>query len=906
MHRKQTCTSRRRHALVVAAFYFVAFSSLAIEMKWRPERPDHDDPIQIEIHGCSQGGTLHWGVNAKGHRWEMAIPEHRPDGSYMDGPATRTPMEGPDENGVCRATLGPFNSTNQVVSSVDFAIQWENRNWDNHLGKDFHIPVGPLRITIQPEDPTLNDRIQVTVHHSKPGGFLHWGVNAEPDRWYPPHPAYRPPGSFVYDDEQAVETPLPDPDAASNSVLYLGPFNNGAQIVTSLHMVVRWQQDWDTDFGRNYSFALTEPRGSDTPQVSFVSPREDAVIQGELAVRLDVARAENTTLYLDGKDVVSMDTAPYAWRVPASDLFFGQHRIVARAVRENKVGLAERHFWHVPVFAHEGLQDGVSQGATIHDDGTVTFALHAPGKKFVALVGDFNQWDPQADIMNLAPDGTWWTRRAVNPGVYHYQYVIDGSKYVADPYARDVEWKDESGQETYIPARALTVLQVGHKPYPWHDQDFQRPDPSELLIYEFFIDDLVPGQGFTGVVARLDYIRDLGANAIEPLPWNEFTGGHGWGYNPSFHFAPESAYGTPDDLKAMIDAAHQRGLAVIMDAVFNHMDEQSALFQLYGKDYDASPYFHHFTGENWGFPDVDQRSEAVKRYEADVIRYWLETYHVDGIRYDATRWVEWEGYNSWGASWFGYIGHQVDPTSYHIAEHIPTEPMLMNTTDMDASWHAHFRWRLRDMLEQGELHAEEFSRIMDPRRVGFTNAFQRVAYVESHDEERVVRELVRRGFTFDQALQRAKTALAITMTAPGITMIYSGQEFGEFTRREVGANPLNWPQLELPPFANLHEATSRLGNLRTGHPALRNGDIRMLLLDEEQDVAAYARSAGDQHVVVAANFSREPRTVQLELPAQADWEYVLPHNPAKLSHASTVALDLGPGESIVLRTPVHE
>jgi len=875
----------------------------AVHIRWSPARPSWEDRIRIAIEGASQGGVLHWGVNARDRLWEQAIPAHRPPGSSTDGLATRTPLSGPDDEGRYFVTLGPFNHPEQLVRSVDFAIQWSDGTWDNNDGADYHIAVGPQRITIAPEQPTVNDPITVTVHNSRPGGMLHWGVNDIQGQWQPPHKVYWPAGTVRFEDGQSVDTPLPPPNEAGESVMQLGPFNQAQQVVRSLHMVVHWGSDWDTDFGRNYNTTLAADTHPSAPTVTFRAPAEGAVAQVALPVTVEVERANRVELWVDGTETTTLDAEPYAFRLPTAELQPGPHVLVARVESQGRAALDERTFWIVPEYEREPLPENAGQGATVHEDGTVTFALYAPEKHFVALIGDFNDWNPNGDLMKLSPDGTWWLRRAVPPGTHRYQFLIDGVTRLADPYARDIEWKDETGAETYRPEAAKAVLEEKGEPYAWQHPDYRRPPANAMLIYEFYIEDLCPGQGFTGVVAKLDYIRDLGANAIEPLPFNEFPGDTSWGYNPSFHFAAESTYGTPRELKRLIDAAHARGLAVIMDMVLNHMDANSALFQLYGQDYDASPYFRLFLGENWGFPDLDQRSDAFKRYTRDVIAYWLQEYRIDGYRYDATRWVEWQGYNDWGASWFAYVGRQAKPDSLHIAEHLPTDPALMNNTEMDAGWHAHYRWRLREMLERAELNGAELQRILDGRRVGFQNSFQRVVYSESHDEERVLRELLKHGYDFDEALRRAETALALTLTTPGIAMIYSGQEWGEYTPRIVGPNPLQWHQLELAPFARLHERVRRLCHLRTSHPALLADNLTLFLNDEHRGVAAYRRSTGNGVVVVAVNFSRNPQDVSLPLPhGEATWRNVMADRPIEAAGDQPYRTTLEAGGCVVLQT----
>ena len=599
----------------------------------------------------------------------------------------------------------------------------------------------------------------------------------------------------------------------------------------------------DTDAGRNYNVDISFDTGEEAPKVELLSPQNDEVIIDNPQVLLQAERAYQAEMWLDGRTIASVGETPFELRIPFKQLKFGRHQLTARAERNGLVGMQQIYFWKLPPHWSASIPPGTPWGATENGDGTVTFALHAPEKRFVSLVGDFNRWDPFAYMMTASPDGTWWITRPVSNGIYQYQYSIEGRRLLADPYSRDVTWIDpQTGEEDYQPEHARTVLLVGQPAYAWTTTNYIRPSLDNLIIYEFHIDDLVPGGGFTGVVSKLDYIKDLGFTAIEPMPWTEIARDHSWGYNPAFHFAPESAFGTPEDLKKMIDDAHARGLAVIMDAVFNHMDRSSPLFQLYGHDYVASPYFRNFKGENWGFPDLDQPSPAVKRYFSDAITYWLTAYRVDGIRFDATRFVEWQGYNDWGASWFAYAGRQADSNSFMIAEHMPSDPQFINDTEMDTTWHDYFRWGIRNMVEEARLDRTEFTRIIDPRIVGFTNALERVAYTESHDEERIMHELKSKGFSSGEATRRAELALALTLTAPGPALVYAGQEFGENTPKVVGPNPIVWDRIN--GWFNgrnrqLLASARALVQLRSTHPALHTGEIAVQQERLPSEVAVY-------------------------------------------------------------------
>lgn len=886
--------------LLTVLLFLPGFGLPALEVVHHPDAPESTDAIQIELRNCRQPGVLHWGVNARGTRWEKANPVYWPPGTYEDGVASRTPLSGPDSQGVCRVTLGPFNHPTQSVGSVDFAVLWDDGSWDSNDGNDYHISVHSGRITVEPANPSLNDVVTVTIHRAADHGLLRWGVNAKYGEWMRPVTNYWPDHSIPSDDGFAVDSPLPPPDKAGQSVLRLGPFNQPEQIVSSLHLAVHWGDEWDTDFGRNYNVPVSLQGDGSSPVVRVVSPTHGQLYTSSLSVSVVVERADSVCLWLDGSPMVSLLNSPWEWSLDSTQPDYGPHRLIACATNGDRTGIASVDFWRVPTFIQKDIPRDLPQGFASRADGYASFVLHAPGKHFVSVVGDFNGWNPMADLMNCSPDGTWWLIRDLGPGEWKYQYCIDGVQFLADPYSVDVEWKNEKGEETYLPNMARSVARVGAPAFEWTDASFKRPPLENLLIYEFHINDFCPGQGFTGVIARLDYLRDLGINAIEPLPFNEFPGAVSWGYNPAFHLAPETSYGTVDELKRLIDEAHRRGIAVIMDMVLNHMDVHSSLYQLYGRDFDASPYFRLFLGENWGFPDLDQPAPAFKRYAADLLQFWVREYHVDGFRYDATRWVGWQGYNDWGAGWFAYAAKQADPGTYQIAEHLPADPDLQNKTEMDSGWHDYFRWKLRDMIKKAELDRPEFARLLDARSLGFSNSFQRIAYVESHDEERFLRELTEAGFDTDEAVRRSISALALTLTAPGVAMVYAGQEFGEATPKVVGPNPLHWDRLENPEYREMFSAFKALAHLRTRHPALRTENVAMLAEGLPPDVALYERVSGSDAVVVLANFGKESVHVKRSLAKSGSWHDVLnPDTPLRME-GDAISIDLLPGDILVV------
>ncbi|MGA1529312.1 MAG: alpha-amylase family glycosyl hydrolase [Kiritimatiellia bacterium] len=891
----------KKNLTIITLALIPLLSAIAVKPSWQPAHPVARDIITLKLPGFQPGDVLHWAVTVDELSWTRPVDAYHPAGSTMFGDAVRTPFRASeDDPSIGVVQLGPFNHPRQAVKTIDFAISYANGTWNNNDGEDFSIPISAGRVTISPARPGINDPVVVTVHDAMPGMQLRWGVNADRGNWEPLHPLYYPPATLLADDEVGTDSLLTPPGPDGKSTITLGPFNRGEQPVHSLHMAVHWNNIWDTDAGRNYNFAIDDR--DDSPSLQILHPTPETTATDAVTIHIQNGDIEGMTregdiqsvaLWLNGEALTTLPEAPFTFELPLADLDYGPYQITARTGGEADAQLDTVTFWHVPAYETKPLPEGIGFGATDHGDGRVTFALYAPGKKFVHLVlnGDTEY------LMHASPDGSWWlTLDELEPQTIRYQYLIESELLLGDPYARQVDWTTPDGRKGWEPQHAKTIFHVGREPYIWSITNYVRPALDELVIYELYIEDFAPGEGFDGITKRLDYIADLGVNAIEPMPWHPWTGMESWGYNPAFHFAVEQLYGTPDQLKRLIDACHARGIAVIIDMVLNHAEWNSPLYQLYGNDYEASPYFRAFTGHNWGFPKIDQQSPAVKRYTADIIRFWIEEYHIDGLRYDATRWTGWQGYNDWGASWFAYSARQIDPKSIQIAEHLPIEPPLIYDTEMNTGWHAEYRWRIRETLNSAVLHRDGFLDAMDARRVGFKHPLERIPYTESHDEERVVRDLRLAGFSEEEVFRRAAAALAITLTTPGVPMIYAGQEFGEATDKTVGWNHLNWSLLNQEPNRRLHALTRELVKLRVAHPSLRGDELEILNLDDSTGLATYRRGAGDEAIYVAINFGRDTLEANLSLPADTTWRAVV----SSTTLATPATLALLPGQSAVL------
>lgn len=258
-------------------------------------------------------------------------------------------------------------------------------------------------------------------------------------------------------------------------------------------------------------------------------------------------------------------------------------------------------------------------GAEVQPDGSVRFRLWAPAANSVAV----NLGNANTAPLPLAPAGQGWfeltTSQAHVGSLYRFQ--IDGKSLVADPASRF------QPQDVHGPSEVIDPAGFG-----WKDQDWRGRPWEQAVIYELHVGTFTPEGIFRGVGQKLDYLRDLGVTAIELMPLSDFPGARNWGYDGVLPFAPDSSYGRPEDLKHLIQSAHAKGLMVFLDVVYNHFGPDGNYLHLY------SPQF--FTDRHktpWGdainFDGPESRT--VRDFFIHNALYWLEEYHLDGLRLDA-------------------------------------------------------------------------------------------------------------------------------------------------------------------------------------------------------------------------------------------------------------------------------
>ncbi len=260
-------------------------------------------------------------------------------------------------------------------------------------------------------------------------------------------------------------------------------------------------------------------------------------------------------------------------------------------------------------------------GAQVLPDGRVRFRLWAPAAARVDLVLESPAARQRSVPLERGADG--WAELLT--GEAHagsrYRYRVDGGMPVPDPASR------RNGEGVHGPSE---VVDPGS--FDWTDEDWRPPPWREAVIYELHVGTFTPEGTFAAVARRLEHLQRLGVTAIELMPVAEFPGSRGWGYDGVLPYAPASAYGTPEELKSLVCAAHAHGIAVMLDVVYNHFGPEGNFLHRY------APQF--FTGRHstpWGAAmDFDgPESRAVRDFFIHNALYWLEEYHLDGLRLDA-------------------------------------------------------------------------------------------------------------------------------------------------------------------------------------------------------------------------------------------------------------------------------
>ncbi len=576
-----------------------------------------------------------------------------------------------------------------------------------------------------------------------------------------------------------------------------------------------------------------------------------------------------------------LDQAENATKLKATNTFgeAGDYEVTATATADGQTLTKTLNVCYAEDSKPAADQSKPRMGSYRNADGSVTFTLCAPQKQSVILVGSFNNWKATnkqlmqyVDTKESGNDIRYFTitlpKSEVGTGEFMYYFLVDGKTAVSDPYARlvlDPENDKYITAEVYpnmpqyptgsVPKNTvISVFSDTMLDYDWKVTDFKGAAKDNLVIYEMLFRDFTGTEGAAKgngtvrqAIEKIPYLKQLGINAVELLPINEFNGNISWGYNPNFYFAVDKAYGTPQDYKEFIDKCHAEGIAVILDMVFNQTDWQHPWYKMYSSG--SNPFFNATAPHAYSvLNDWKQEFPPVQEQFRDALKFWLTEYKVDGFRFDLVKGLgdnssyknagdaATNAYNSSRVARMKSLHdamREVNPDAYFINENLAgAKEENEMAADGELNWanvnnagcQYAMGWSSDSSLTR--MNAEK-----DSRTAGST-----VAYLESHDEQRLAYKQIKWGVdgvkdNHAAAMQRCGAAAAQMILVPGSHMIWQFSEMGndQNTKDDNGGNNtspkiVNWNLLNDPDNKGLMECYAEMIAIRLANTELFNGN----------------------------------------------------------------------------------
>ncbi len=589
----------------------------------------------------------------------------------------------------------------------------------------------------------------------------------------------------------------------------------------------------------------------------------------------------------------------------------------------------------------ESRPAGLITGINYIDDQTATLIIWAPTKNNIFVVGDFNNWMPD-NAYQMKKDGDYYWLNITNlvpKKEYIFQYLIDGNLQIADAYTDKVSDPDDqyissSVYPNLIPYPAgkavdrASVLQTAQTPYNWKTTSYTVPATAKLSVYELLIRDFTTEGTYKALQAKLDYLKRLGVNTIELMPFTEFEGNISWGYNVSFYFAPDKAYGTKNDLKALIDECHKQGFIVIQDMVLNHSFGSSPMVKMYWNSTlkqpaANNPWFNQTSPNpvySWG-SDFNHQSQATKDFVDRVTSYWMTEYKVDGFRFDFSK-----GFTNTPGDGSGYDAQRiailermagkiwtVNPKAEVILEHFTAnaeEQELAAYSNGMLIWGNSNSNFCEASMGYNDSGKSDFSWASYQKR-GFSKPGL-VAYMESHDEERQLFKTITYGNVsgayntkdLTTALKRSQLSTAFFMSLAGPKMIWQFGELGyDYTINQCGdgsassncrtdPKPIRWDYLDNPNRQKLFDVYSAMLRLRAQYDVFTSGKETLSVSGVTKMIQL---TLSDHNITLIGNFDVINKQLSVNFQHTGNWNEFFSGASLNVSNTSTT-LSLNPGE----------
>lgn len=627
---------------------------------------------------------------------------------------------------------------------------------------------------------------------------------------------------------------------------------------------------------------------------------------------------------------------------------------------------ARTYFMVTPQTPRENRPLGIEDGITYHADGTsVTFSKFAPGKDFIYVIGDFTDWQVRSEYLmhvhEVRSDSAhfWLTIDGLTPNTeYGFQYLVDGDMRLPDLFSEKIL---DQGLDRFISASVypdlmpypadktqgvVTVIKPGRPAFAWQSTDYERLPQDQLIIYELLLRDFVEESTFDVLRDTLGYLERLGINAIELMPISNFDGNLSWGYNPNFHGALDKSYGTRESFKRFVDEAHSRGIAVILDVVYNHTQEKSPLVALYGPNLSENRFLGPGHAYNV-FRHLNHNDPYIRYWVDRMNRYWMETYRVDGYRFDLTKGFAPNVGGTNNALLDGYNAERIfnlkrmsdriwdfDKKAYIIFEHFAanTEELELanyraSDPDIDGIMFWNNQNRIYSEATMGWTANSNFQGVYFRNRGGWTRP-NLISYMESHDEQWLMLKNRKFGNSslaysvrdVNTALARMEMAGSFFFTVPGPKMLWQfgelgygggpgecikpgGSGDGDCLVSDPGRTaekPIRWDYYDDDNRQRLYKVWASLIHLRREHRVFNEASSNVTM-NVGGVVKQIQLSNTDMEVTIVGNFGVTSQTATVNFSRIGTWFNYFSGGEVTISNTGT-SMTLQPGEYHIFTT----
>ena len=598
----------------------------------------------------------------------------------------------------------------------------------------------------------------------------------------------------------------------------------------------------------------------------------------------------------------------------------------------------------------EAMPEGMEYGINYLSDTSVGLVLYdvdlnGESHDYCYVIGEFSGWerDNEYAMKRDEKSGCWWyVFEGLEKGKeYMFQYYLKkGNEKVVihDPFTEIVYdgWNDE-----WIPASTypdlpafpektsglVSAFQTARPEYAWEVSDYMVEDRNDLIIYELLLREFTENGSSEGnlklAMEKLDMLQELGVNAIELMPVQEFDGNSSWGYNPCSFFALDKAYGTREDYKKFIDECHKRGIAVFFDVVYNHATGNFPLAKLYwsgSNTAENNPWFNVKAKHDFNvFHDINHESEFIRNYFKKNLVYLLEEYNIDGFRFDLTKGFTQKNTlgntGAWGnkdESRISILKDYADaiwtyePDAVVIFEHLAdlSEEKILGEYGIQL-------WRnMQSTYGQTAMGWNDGGRSTDFNALYSGTASMPfgslVSYMESHDEERCAYEVMQWGngdttTNIESRMKRLALNAAFFLTVPGPKMIWQfgvvGYDVSINDPDRTAAKPAHWEYYDDSARKILFEAYSELIAFRKAYPRFFDEDAIFswkVTSNYWNNRYIHCVDADGNAFVVVGNFDIKAAEVKVPLPVEGNWkEY---GGEAVVTDGAEISLDLEAAE----------